>query len=111
VVGKKVYLQPKGMVINGICDLVEVQKGRITFSDTPGGVVHFLVKMYGAAWELKFTVTDLGQNRTCVRLEVESEKGQEKFIHREFALLDSFLITGAEIEAAEKAAQQPEEKC
>ena len=43
-------------------------------------------------------MTDIGKNRSFVRLEIESEKSHEKFINREFALLDTFLITGAEME-------------
>jgi len=98
VVGHKVYLQPRGTVIDGICDLIEIQSGKIIFSDTPNGVIHFRVVMYGSKWELKFTVADIGKNRSSVRLVVESEKSHEKFIQREFTLLDTFLITGAEIE-------------
>jgi hypothetical protein len=58
--------------------------------------------MYGNKWELKFSVTDLGQNRTLVRLEVESDRKHEHFIHRELVLLDTFLATGVEIELTEQ---------
>ena len=98
MVGNKMYLQPRGTVIDGICDLIEIQSGKITFSDTQNGVIHFRVIMYGSKWEMKFTVEDIGKNRSFVRLEVESDKSHEKFIHREFTLLDTFLITGAEME-------------
>ena len=101
MVGKKVYLQPMGTVIDGICDLIEIQKGKVTLSDTIHGIVHFLVRMYGNKWELKFKVTDIGKNRSCVQLEVESERSHKGFINREFTLLDTFLITGAEIEITE----------
>jgi hypothetical protein len=100
VVGKKVYLQPRGTVINGICDLIEIQNGKITLSDTPNGIVHFQVIMYGSKWELKFIVADIGQNRSFVRLEIESERSHEKFMHREFTLLDTFFFSFAEIEMA-----------
>ena len=100
MVGSKVYLQPRGIVIDGICDLIEIQNGKTTLSDTPNGIIHFSVIMYGSKWELKFTVTDIGKNRSFVRLEIESEKSHEKFISREFALLDTFLVTGAEMEIA-----------
>ena len=101
--GKKIYLQPMGTVIDAINDLIEMQKGRITYSDTPNGVVNFAVKMYAFKWELRFTVQDIGKNRCHVLLEiVGEERGREKFVRREFALLDTFLITGAEVELSEK---------
>jgi len=106
VVGKKVYLQPRGTVIDGICDLIEIQKGKITYSDTPNGVIHFRVIMYGSKWELKFTVADIGKNRSFVRLEIESDRSHERFINREFTLLDTFLITDAEISRLPATANQ-----
>ena len=100
MVGKKVYLQPRGTVIDGICDLIEIQNGKVTLSDTPNGIVHFRVAMYGSKLELKFTVADIGRNRSFVRLEIVSDRSHERFIQREFTLLDTFLVTGAEIEMA-----------
>ena len=100
--GSKTYLQSVGTVLNAIIDLVEFQKGRITHSDTPGGKVSFLVRMYAFKWELQFTVTDIGENRCRVRLEISGEnRGREKFIRREFTLLDTFLATAPEIKIKE----------
>ena len=101
--GKRTYLQPAGTVINAICDLIEIQKGKVTHSDTPHGEITFFVRMYAFKWELRFSVTDIGNNRCQARLEISGEGlGQEAFIQREFALLDTFLTTAAEIEITEK---------
>ena len=97
--GKKIYLQPVVTLISAVNDLIEIQKGRITFSDTPNGKIHFLVKMYAFKWELRFSVKDIGLNRCQVELKISGEQsGHEKLINREFALLDSMLISLAEIE-------------
>jgi len=100
---EKVYLQPMGMVLSAVNDLVELQKGRLTLSDTPHGRIHFLVSMYGFKWELQFTVTDIGNNRSSVKIEVDGElRDKERMIHREYALLDSILLVDAKIEVAGK---------
>ena len=100
--GRKIYLQPKGMLLQAICDLAELQKGKYTFSDSPNGIIHFLVRMYHNKWEFKFAVKDLGSNRSGVELALEGrENHAEGIIRREFALLDSMLAVGAEIEMEE----------
>ncbi|MCL2300279.1 MAG: hypothetical protein FWC27_09075 [Firmicutes bacterium] len=97
--GRKIYLQPRGMLIQAICDLAELQRGKYTFSDSPNGIIHFLVKMYYNRWEFKFTVKDIGQNRSGVELALEGQtKSVGGIINREFALLDSMLTIGAEID-------------
>lgn len=101
--GEKIYLQPKGTVLDAINDIVELQNGRLTFSDTPRGKIYFAVRMYVSEWELRFTVTDIGGNRSQVQIEIEGgARGGESLIHREFALLDSMLVTRAKIELAER---------
>ena len=105
--GKKIYLQPKGTILNAISDLAELQNGKVTFSDTPNGKVHFSVKLYHNKWEYKFLVRDIGKNRSIVELELEgNDIRTEGNINREYALLDSILIEGAKIEIA----QTPEGK-
>ena len=99
---KKIYLQPISTVFNGILDIVELQKGKVTFSDSPNGKVNFIITMYGSKWELKFHVIDIGKNRTCVNLEIGGEpQGREDLIRREFAFIDSILIENAHIEIFE----------
>jgi len=101
--GKRIYLQPTGTLISAINDLVEIQKGKITFSDKQGGVIHFSIKMYAFKWELQFAVRDIGQNRSQVSLLIGGEQhNQEKVISQEFALLDSILIGLAQIEITEQ---------
>lgn len=101
--GEKIYLQPMGTVLDAVNDIVELQNGRLTFSDTPRGKIYFAVKMYVFEWELRFTVTDIGGNRSQVQIEIEGEaRDGESLIHREFALLDSMLVTRAKIEMTEK---------
>ena len=101
--GKKIYLQPKGTLLNAISDVLELQKGKTVYSDTPNGKVCFTIRMYGLKWELRFTVTDIGKNRSEVRLEIAGEeRGNEKLIYRQFALIDSMLIGLAKIELSEK---------
>ena len=97
--GRKIYLQPSGMLIQAICDLEELQKGKYTYSDSQSGVIHFRVRLYHNKWEFKFAVKDLGNSRSSVELALDGrEKRAERMIDREFALLDSMLTIGAEID-------------
>jgi len=97
--GAKIYLQPKATVLNAVSDLAELQKGTLTFSDNERGIIHFAIEMYAFRWELGFTVTDIGKNRSRVAIGAYGEKrARENLIRREFALLDSILLIGAEIE-------------
>ena len=101
--GRKIYLQSVPTVLGAVNDLVELQKGKLTFSDTKQGRIYFQVKMYAFRWELRFTVADLGQGRTSVTLETVGERrGRKDLTLRELALLDSMLTIGAEIELDEK---------
>jgi hypothetical protein len=103
VEGKKIYLQPMKTVLNTVNDIVELQKGKLTLSDTPGGRIHFRVRMYGFKWEYRFTITDIGQNRCRVLLEIGGDaRTKERKIRREFALLDSMLVTAAQLEILEE---------
>ena len=100
--GKKIYLQPVGLVLNAVSDIVELQKGKLTFSDTPNGKIHFLVRMYASGWEYRFSVTDIGKNRCMVQIDVDGGvREKERKIRREFALLDSMLLVGAKLEMTE----------
>ena len=102
MVGRKVYLQPKRMLLDVILDIIELQKGKVVFSDMPQGIVHYYVSMYGFKWMLLYTVTDVGENRCRVQLEVGGELTETKRqIVREFALIDYMLVSGTEIEINE----------
>ena len=102
--GKKIYLQPMAMLLAAINDIVELQNGKLTFSDTPHGKIHFRVRMYAAKWEFRFSVTDLGENRCKVEIELDRDtRNKEGKIIREFALLDSMLVANTQVELAEEA--------
>jgi len=105
--GRKLYLQPAGMIFSTVLDIAELQKGKVTYADSQTGIIHFRVSMYGFKWEMRYTITDLGQNRSQVQIEIDGDKrNKERQILRELNLLDSMLLTGSQIEivsAAENA--------
>ena len=89
---EKIYPYPRGTVINAICDLVELQKGKSTFSDTPNGKIFYRVTMYFCKYEFRFTVTDIDESSSQVSLEVAgTELGANDMSRRQIALLDSML--------------------
>ena len=97
--GKRIYLQPVGTLLSAINDLIEIQRGKLTFWDLFQGEIRFIIRMYAFKWELRFTVLDIGLNRCQVKLEIGGERsGRECLVIREFALLDSLMINMAEIE-------------
>jgi hypothetical protein len=103
VEGKKIYLQPKGTVLNTICDIVELTRGRSFGSDSANGITSAHMKMYGYKWDVHFLVEDIGKNRSCVTVGIEGERrDKRKEIRSVFALLDSMLLIDAEIEFADK---------
>jgi len=104
VEGQKIYLQPRSMLLAAINDIVELQNGKLTHSDTPHGKIYFTVRMYAARWEFRFSVTDIGDNRCVVEIALDDDtyKREGKLI-REFALLDSMLVANAQVELAVKA--------
>ena len=92
---EKVYPRSKSYVWNTINDIAELQNAKLTFSDSPIGKIHFLVKMYGYKYEFKFSVSSIDENNTQVFLEVEQGRvGRNNMIDREIALLDSMLKVG-----------------
>lgn len=89
----KIYLQPPGMILNAINDLVELQRAKLTFADIPRGKIHFQVEMYGFQWEYRFTVEDADANRSLVTLEIVGETTKKvDRAKKQFSLLDSMLI-------------------
>ena len=97
---EKVYNQPGGNILQAISDIVELQKGDFTFSDTPNGKISFVVTMYGYKWEFQFVVTDIDKDSSKVVLEISGEKiNKDEMLHRQIALLDSMLNTGKQTQA------------
>jgi hypothetical protein len=90
--GTEVYSQPKSSLLNAINDIIELQKGKVVHSDTPNGQIWFLVRMYSQKWEFRFTVSEIGANRSTVHLEINGNAtDKDALIRREFALLDSLM--------------------
>ena len=99
----KTYPHSKGIIINTIYDIVELQKAKFTFSDTPHGKIHFMVKMYGYKWEFCFAVVPLGDKQCEVTLEMAGEKlGRDDMLRKELYLLESMLSLLEEQEARGK---------
>ena len=99
MVGKKVYLQPRSTVLESVNDIVELLRGKSTVGDTANGKIGTRLSMYGLQWEVRFTVADLGRNRSRVAIEITGERNdKKKEILSMFALLDSMLVAAAEIE-------------
>jgi len=100
--GTKRYLQPKDMLFNAVHDLAELQKAKTLMCDSPNGIVRLLVTMYAAEREYRFTVTDIGGNRSEVAIElIGGEINKQRLIDHEFALLDYVLIDRTKIELEE----------
>ena len=109
--GTKYYLQPMGTMFNAIYDIQELQRGKTTISDEGNGKYGFTVTMYGKKVEYRFTVTDTGQNRCRVQIEVDGDTQRKKrHILRELALLDMILISDTEIEFDEGEGDNVNEK-
>ena len=62
-----------GIVLDVINDIVELQNAKLTFSDTPHGRIHFIVKMYANKWEHQFTVTETSKNQCTLRIDIGNE--------------------------------------
>ena len=97
--GKKYYLQPSGTVLGTIHDIVDFLRGKPYNSDTANGVTNAHMTMYGFKWDVHFLVEDIGMNRSRVTIGLEGERlDKRKEIRSMFALLDSMLLVGAELE-------------
>ena len=100
--GNKTYSLPKGLILDTIYDIIELQNGKLILSDAIHGRVHYHVSMYGYTWELMYTVTVMSKNRSNVTLSVCGERQDlKREIRRNFALLDSLLEGGANVKLTE----------
>jgi hypothetical protein len=106
--GKKYYLQPYATVLSTIHDIVEFLKAKPFNSDTAHGIINAHLTMYGFKWDVHFLVEDAGKNRSRVTIGIEGERTDKKReIRSMFALLDSMLLIGAELEFADKECSIP----
>jgi hypothetical protein len=83
------------VMLNAINDLLELQRGEVTFVDISRGKINFQVEMYDFEWEYHFTVEAIDEAHSRVMLEVTGEAMHPaNKIFRQFALLDSILPSG-----------------
>ena len=92
--GVRIYRYSKLMMLNVINDLVELQKGEVTFHDISKGQIYFTVEMYGFIWENRFTVeaASEGQSRITLCIKGSSLNDANK-VAGQFALLDALLVS------------------
>ena len=91
--GVRVFSCPTPVLLAAVHDLVELQKGDVTFIDKKTGRIYFTVEMHGFAWEYRFTVEDSGCGRSRVALEVCGIDAKDPAIKaaRQLSLLESIL--------------------
>ena len=100
--GQKTYSHPKRYLLNVVHDIVELQNGRLMISDAVYGRILYRVTMYGYEWELLYTIKEIEAKVCCVTIEVNGERRDKaKEVRREFALLDSMLGGGSDVEITE----------
>ena len=78
---KKVYPRSMGAALQVINDLVKLQNGKLTYSDSPDGKIFFCVEMYDSKLELQFIVEKIEENHCSVNIVIEqAAQGDEKMI-------------------------------
>ena len=96
--GKKQYSVSKGAIFSTVYDIIELQNGDMILSDTARGLLYYKLTMYDYVWELMYSITEIGYEKSCVTLRLigdRQDKAQE--IRREFALLEMMLGGGADV--------------
>ena len=93
LIGIRVYSKPIQAMLNAINDLVELQKGEVTFDDISHGKISFSVEMYGFFWEYCFSVTEIDNDLSKITLEIEGNiTNKADRLNRQFALLESMFM-------------------
>lgn len=88
---EKRYPVSREYLLNLICDIKELQKGKDMKSDTTQGNISFSTVMYGFRYEFHFTVTP-DENDTLLRLETGgSTDNDRQRIRQMLALLESLM--------------------
>ena len=96
--GIKTYSKSKKIILDNIYDIIELQNGEIILSDAKLGRVQYQVTMYDYKWEFLYIVSENKPGISTVSLRVIGErKDRVREIRREFALLDSMLEGGADV--------------
>jgi hypothetical protein len=94
---EKIYRTGREIVLNAICDMAEIQRGRDAFSDPENGSAGYVFESGGREYEYLFTMeeADAGLN---VKLLMRDAAGED-ILDRAFLLLDSLLCGFTEIRA------------
>ena len=91
--GTREYRYSKLTMLGAINDLIELQKGGVTYRNLAKGQLFFTIEMYGFIWENRYTVEHLSEEASRVILTIEGRAhNKEEKIIGQFALLDSILI-------------------
>ena len=125
MIGKKIYLQPGGVVYWGLRDLMDAQNGSERFADEAGRALHYSVRMFETAWSLRFQIRPVEQNRCEASLEVAAERSADGaaestddaaeeelaaladfVLRREYAMLDAMLLIGTPLETTYPSEEQ-----
>ena len=97
--GKKTYYKPKAIILETIHDIIELQNGSMVISDAIRGKVLYRIAMYGHEWQILYTVTAIKKEESQVTIRLTGERRDKvKEIRRQFALLDSMLNGGDQVE-------------
>ena len=106
----KIYPHSRGNILSTINDIAELQKAKFSYSDTPNGKIHFIVKMYAYKWEFCFHVITLGYKQSQVTLEVSGdETGKNDMLRRELFLLDTMLASKEQLDYVEHKKKRRQE--
>ena len=89
---EKLYPKSTGVILSTISDIIELQKAKLTFSNTSKGIVNFQIQMYAYTWDVSFVVTRHDDKQSRVKLDIAGEHlGRDDMVLRELSLLDSML--------------------
>ena len=108
--GRKIYLQPSNIVHNGMCDLVDTQRGNEIENNQNQNTLNFFARMFDMEWKLYFSTTAIDRSRCEVIIQIEPKEPDEEVpevlrsladcvLRREFAMLDAMLLIGTPCEA------------
>lgn len=88
------YRESRDTVLVIINDMVELQSGKLTLSDTANGRIHFRTRMYGIWHDFHFMVSDTDDG-CLVNIEM-NDKHAPDMIYRAFVLLESLMANRPE---------------
>ena len=101
-IGARVFFWPTPVILAAVHDLVELQKGDVTFVEKSSGKISFIVEMHGFMWEYRFTVEDSGGGRSLVTLAVGGRDAKDPAVKiaRQLALLEAILPRDSETDSS-----------